>query len=473
MNEFLNGFFNVPKGLNYNFWDNPDEMKNRLNDIFTTLKTHYNIDVSKIANECIGPRHDFKEIQSLDSYLEMIVKKVSEHILEISSFIFEIEPTEVDEILRSAYISNYHHYVEYLIVNMYHIIMGLNFDKELKYKDFENEFPKLFGNTKKDKDKLVSVSYIKKNVKEYFSNNYLSKLLYPVDGDDGYGYNEAFVEISLAMTVCCKHNVHVPNIDSLASLIEIDKEKWKNVKEEKSSYNNFYTDIFSDLKKIRNSYLKIENPDSEHNKSYYIKKYPELSLHANEYLAHMFFGFEILYYMSTKLNNFSGDNKSKKKMFKRYEKHFHKLIYIPDINRRKQYIDAFTTITNDYHDQINKRKIKCDLLIAIKIFYPVLVLCSLDCIYQLYTDCRANTSSFTDFAFEQLSNAYNILKKQKHLTKFNGNINLTDKYLPYTRKLLRMRRKINSGIYNNDTKYHFNNKITIPNSNILEFIDYE
>lgn len=363
MNKFLQGFLNIPNGrivdiFKLNYKSMPDEYNSK--DIIELVKKVYDIDVNLIVSNTISKINGAfgSDAHNLAEYFEDIIYQLD-------------EKTGIQKNDDSKYGK-----IEYLLCNIYQIIMCVNYDNYYNLTELNNRFPSIVG--KNDND-LISASTVRRSIKTYYEKNVISYLFLP-DNVMKELSDKSATEIQEALKnnyVCSEawEEVIVPAVLHGAKNVYMCGED-RSV----NNLNWFYKNYYGTLEKVYQSLL-TESSDSEDSKAQIVKELHKTSLHCNKYISEMIFSLNYYIDLSNLLRG-KTDDYLNDILFD----DFACTILIPDIKRKKFYSELIMNIYNVL-GCFEYKKMSCIISQKIKyeatVYYPILMLAAIECVRQL------------------------------------------------------------------------------------------
>ena len=440
MNAFLKGFFNVPDGKIIDIFDFNTEKDDyyRSKETFDFIKAVYNLDIKAIiskSNKIVDDEYKRKKKvvskekpPTLADYFREMINQI-DAALDITKLFEELE---LDDEQKEKVAKDHNgvknrldyffvkeqsmediasHKIEYLLCNIYQIIMNVNFNESYDFIEYISNFKELVKE-ENEKDKRVSINSIKREHRKYYRDNILSYLFHPKEIFAEYLDSESEdIKQKLSKKYYCMEamaELQIPSILHGASNV------YRN--NSRNSYSiktisSFAEDYYDALEKAHNYYSKFEKTN-ECSKADIIHKYSDFSLYCNKYVSEMFYAFKYNEYFSEAQRKF-------KIVISKDEKRidYRKLIdscaltfLIPDINKRKLYtsmiLNFFDKPKPDFIRELNVTK--RFVYYEAQVYYPILVLSAIECIYALARRERKNAAKFF------LENANDALDKLEY-----------------------------------------------------------
>lgn len=456
MNAFLKGFFNVPDGDIIGIFDFNTEKYDpyRSNETFDFIKAVYNLDIKAIiskSNKIVDDEYKKKvdEPTLADYFREMI------HQIDTALDITELfEELELDDKQKEKVAKDHNgvknrldyifvkeqsmediasHKIEYLLCNIYQIIMNVNFHKSYDFIDYIIKFKELVKTEKSvnsdNNDGRVAISSLERHQKDYYSKNFLSYLFLPEKEFVKYsGYEWKKITEKLEGNYCCAEamdEIQIPSILHGAS------NTYRNIEKGKypiNTLNRFAKDYHATLEKVHNYYAKSKDI-SGGGKADIIHKYSKISLYSNKYISEMFYSFKYIeFYLKETERCINGcKDKISKTLYKMLFDTYALTFLIPDINRRKLYTTLVSDVFIKHHrpdldSEINELT-RC-IYYETQVYYPILVLSAMVCLAELAKREKESKNAAKFF----LNNA------EKALIKINCDVEkLSVEYEPYLR----------------------------------------
>lgn len=437
MNKFLQGFLNIPNGkivdiFKLNYKSMPDEYNSK--DIIELVKKVYDIDVNLIVSTTISKINvGFgSDAHNLAEYFEDIIYQLD-------------EKTGIQKNDDSKYGK-----IEYLLCNIYQIIMCVNYDNQHKFQELDKRFPTIVG--KKDDETIKAVGTMGRSIKTYYKNNIISYLFLPDENmknisdesvdkikevlEEHYKYSEAWEEVIIPAVLHGAKNVYRCGEDRSVNNI-----------------NWFYKNYYGTLEKVYQSLL-TESSDSENSKAQIVRELGETSLHCSKYISEMIFSLNYYIDLSNLLLGKTDDH-----MNDILFDDFSCTILIPDIKRRKFYSEF---IMNAYNvlGCFEYKKMSCIISEKIKyeatIYYPILMLAAIECVRQLARQEKEDKNA-SRFFIGKLKKSLKVLGDK--VSRFDKTKNLiTDSN--EAKEAIRYYFDVNNKYYNRDDYTKFAAKIT-------------
>lgn len=291
----------------------------RLNETFDFIKAVYNLDIKAIiskSNTIVDDEYKKKvdEPTLADYFREMI------HQIDTALDITELfEELELDDKQKEKVAKDHNgvknrldyifvkeqsmediasHKIEYLLCNIYQIIMNVNFHESYDFIGYIIKFKELVKTEESvnsdNNDGRVAISSLGKHQKDYYSKNFLSYLFLPEEEFVKYsGYEWKKITEKLEGNYYCAEamdEIQIPSILHGAS------NAYRNIEKGKypiNTLNRFAKDYHATLEKVHNYYAKSKDI-SEGSKADIIHKYSKISLYSNKYISEMFYSFKYI-----------------------------------------------------------------------------------------------------------------------------------------------------------------------------------
>lgn len=332
-----------------------------INCKFNLVKKVYDIDVNLIVSNTISKINvGFgSDAHNLAEYFEDIIYQLD-------------EKTGIQKNDDSKYGK-----IEYLLCNIYQIIMCVKYDNQHKFQELDKRFPTIVW--KKDDETIKAVGTMGKSIKTYYKKNIISYLFLPDENmkdisdesvdeikevlENHYQYSEAWEVVIIPAVLHGAKNVY-----------RCEERSANNIK-------CFYKSYYGTLEKVYQSLL-TESSDSENSKAQIVRELGETSLHCSKYISEMIFSLNYYIYLSNLLLG-KTDNYLNDILFD----DFSCTILIPDIKRRNFYSE-FIMNTYNVLGCFEYKKMTCIISEKIKyeatVYYPILKLAAIECVRQAH-----------------------------------------------------------------------------------------
>lgn len=314
----------------------------------------------------------------ISKYFSSIIEKLDEEIG------FDTDYEKIDDNYNEQIVKS--NKIDYLLSNLYYIMMCLNFNEYNSFSEINNYFPGLLKEENEKEENLVnnrvSVNTLRKSLKRCYAKNMLSYLLLP----DKLFEDAPVSDSEQIEKYLYKNYIYTNSLEELqiSSTLAGAQNMYNNDEYTENNFNTFLNKYLENLEMIKDYYINAKE-STELTKASIVKELGAASLFFDRYFSEMIFSFNHVVYMSYILEE-NEENFEKELIIQPgINMKFNELTYlIPDIYRRKYYSNIiFNTIflSDDSDDDL--LLIAGNMLHEIQVYYPILVLAALECIRQL------------------------------------------------------------------------------------------